>query len=58
MCIKGLIWPPLEQKTENCFSPISLNWFIRRITEVKNFSIHLNFTVTMVTKMADEIGLK
>ena len=32
--IKGLIWPPLEPKTENCFSPISFDWFIRRITEV------------------------
>ena len=33
-CIKGLIWPPLEPKTENCFSQISFDWFIRRITEV------------------------
>ena len=33
-CIKGLFWPPLEPKTENYFSPISLDWFIRRITEV------------------------
>ena len=32
--IKGLFWPPLEPKTENCFSPISFDWFIRRITEV------------------------
>ena len=23
MCIKGLFWPPLEPKTESCFSPIS-----------------------------------
>ena len=23
--IKGLIWPPLEQKTENCFSQISFD---------------------------------
>ena len=22
-CIKGLFWPPLEPKTESCFSPIS-----------------------------------
>ena len=29
-CIKGLIWPPLEPKTENCFSQISFDWFIRR----------------------------
>ena len=33
-CIKGLFWPPLEPNTENCFSPISFGWFIRRITEV------------------------
>ena len=33
-CIKGLFWPPIEPKSENCFSPISLDWFIRRITEV------------------------
>ena len=34
MCIKGLFWPPLELKTENRFSPISIDLFIRRITEV------------------------
>ena len=33
--LKGLFWPPLEPKTENCFSPFSFDWFIRRITEVK-----------------------
>ena len=33
-CIKGLIWPPLEPKTESCFSSISIDWFIRRITQV------------------------
>ena len=57
-CIKGLFWPPLEPKTEKCFSPISFDRFIRRITEVKNFGIYLNFTVAMVTKMADKIGFK
>ena len=57
-CIKGLIWPPLEPKTENCFSQISFDWFIRRMTEVLNFRIYLNFTVAMVTKMADKIGIK
>ena len=30
-CIKGLFLPPLEPKTECCFSPISSYWFIRRI---------------------------
>ena len=28
-CIKGLFWPPLEPKTESCFSHISSYWFIR-----------------------------
>ena len=32
--VKGLFWPPLEPKTENCDSPIYFDWFIRRITEV------------------------
>ena len=48
----------VQPKTENCFSPISLDWFIRRITEILNYSIYLNFTVAMVTKMANKIGLK
>ena len=34
MCIKGLKWPPSEQKTEICFSQISLDSFIRRMAEV------------------------
>ena len=34
MCIKGLIWPPFEPKTEVCFSQISFDWFSRRMTEV------------------------
>ena len=33
-CIKGLFWPPLEPKTESCFSPISSCFFIRRIAQV------------------------
>ena len=33
-CIKGLIWPPLEPKSESCFSSISSDWFMRRITQV------------------------
>ena len=32
--LKGLIWPPLEPKTESCFTPISSYWFIRRIAQV------------------------
>ena len=34
MCIKSLIWPPLEPKIKNGISPISSDWSIRRITEV------------------------
>ena len=57
MCIKGLIWPPLGPKIENCFSQISFDWFISRINEVKKIGIYINFTVAMVTKMADKIGI-
>ena len=32
--VKGLILPLLETKTGNCFSQISFDWLIRRITEV------------------------
>ena len=53
--IKGLIWPPIVPKTENCISPIPFHWFIRRLTDVK-IGIYLNFTVAMETKMADKIG--
>ena len=31
---KGLIWSPLEPKTENCLSQISFDWFIKRMAEV------------------------
>ena len=34
MCIKGIIWPPVEPKSKSCFSPISSDWFIRRIAQV------------------------
>ena len=47
-----------EAKSKNCFSPISLDWFIRKITDMKNFGTYLNFTVAIVTKMADKVGLK
>ena len=56
-CIKGLICP-LWPKTENCFSQISFDWFNRRMAEVLNFGIYLNFTIAMVTKTADKIGIK
>ena len=57
-CIKGLFWPPFEPKTENCFSPISFDWFIRRIPKVECPGFYFTFTVAVVTKMVDEIGLK
>ena len=57
-CIKGQIWPPLEPKIESCFSPISTNWFIRIMVQVYNSGIYFTFSVAMVTKMADKIGLK
>ena len=34
MYIKGLLWPPRDPKTESYFSPISADWFTRRITEM------------------------
>ena len=56
----GLIWPPLEPTTENCFSQqlLSFDSFIRRKTKVLNFGIYLNFTVAMVKKMPNKIGIK
>ena len=50
MCIKGLIWPPLEPKTESCFSSISSYRFIRRMVQVLNSGIYINLMVAMVTK--------
>ena len=57
-CIKGLIWPPLEPKSESCFSPISFDWFIRRITQCKTLAFIKILMVSMVTKKANKIGLK
>ena len=60
MCIKGLFWPPLDPKTESCFSPISSYWFVIRIAQ--KFCNILAFILllpdAMVTKMVDKIGLK
>ena len=42
-CIKGLIWAPLEQKTESYFSSISSYWFISRMARVENSGIYLKF---------------
>ena len=50
--------PPLEPKTESYLSPISPNWFIRRMVQMYNSGIYFTFSVAMATKMADEIGLK
>ena len=54
MRIKGLFWPPLEPKTESCFSPISSYWFIK----CKILAFIFLLPVAMVTKMAENIGLK
>ena len=58
VCIKGLFLPPLRPKTENYLSPISFDWFIRRITEVLNFGVYSSFTVAMATQMTVKIGKK
>ena len=47
-----------SQKTESCFSPISSDKFIRRLTQVYISGIYLTLTVAMVTKMANKTGLK
>ena len=57
-CIKGLFWPPLEPKTKKCFSPISFDWFIRRITEAKNFGIYFKFYRCYGNKNARQNRLK
>ena len=46
-CIKGLFCPPLEPKTESCFSPISSYWFIRRIAKCKILAFILLLSVAM-----------
>ena len=33
-CIKGQIWPPLEPKTESCFSSFSPYLFIIKMVQV------------------------
>ena len=58
MCIKGLIWPPLEPKTESCFSPILFHWFIRRMTQVYNFGIDQTFQIAIITKKAHNFDFK
>ena len=42
---KEVIWPPLEPKTKSCFSTISSDWFIRRITQMLKYAIHKMFNV-------------
>ena len=57
-CIKGLFWPPLEQKTEICFSPISSYWFIRRMAQVYNSGIYFTFTGCYGNQNGRQNGLK
>ena len=56
--LRGYVGPLLSQKLKIAFSQISFDWFIRRITVVIDFRIYLNFTVAMVTKRVDKIGIK
>ena len=53
----GANLPPLKPKTESCFSPISFDWFIRRITKVLKSGVYLPFTVAIVTKMTAKMDL-
>ena len=50
--LRGYFAPPLplEPKNENCFSPISSDWFIR--------TIYLIFNVNMVTEDGCQNSLK
>ena len=36
LCFKGLIWLPLKPKNVSYFSPISVDWFMRRVSQVKS----------------------
>ena len=57
-CIKGQMWPLWSQKLKvafHQFHPIAL---LEEWSKFKILAFILLFTVAMVTKMADEIGLK
>ena len=54
----GLFWPPLEQKTESCISPIYRVGLLEEKPKCKILAFILLLPVAMVTKMADKIGLK
>ena len=57
-CIKGLFWPPLEQKTEDAFHQFYLVGLLEEKPKCKILTFILLLPVAMVTKMADKIGLK
>ena len=57
-CIKGLIWPPLEPKTESCFSSISSCWLIRRMVQMLNSGIYFTFTGCYGNQNGRQNGLK
>ena len=48
----------MKPKTESYFSTFSLDYFIRRMTQVFIFHIDLNLTVAMVTENGRENRLK
>ena len=58
-CIKGLIWPPMEPKKMK----IAVHKFLsigilEEWLKSKILAFFINFTVAMVTKMADKIDIK
>ena len=56
--LRGKFGPLLSQKLKVALHEKSPNWFIRKIAEMQNSGFYFTFTVAMVTKMADKIGLK
>ena len=49
MCFKGAIWPPQKPKTDSYKSHISVNLFIKGITQVLKSGIHLTIHVAIAT---------
>ena len=41
---------PSEAQTESYFSPISVDWFIRRIVQVQKSGTYFTFTIATVTE--------
>ena len=54
----NLIWPPLEPKTESSFHQFNPIGLLEEWSKCKILALIFTFSVAMVTKMADKIGLK